>query len=131
MLGKGAFYELSLYILIDFCRNGEFDIWRDVWLWNDNIKYIHTFFTEGKICFERVLKVDYSYDREVVLKIRKYRKENKMTQDQLAARLQVAGYDLTRVAVAKIESGQRHIYLYELNAIREILHVSFDDLLKN
>lgn len=26
MLGKGAFYELSLYILIDFCRNGEFDI---------------------------------------------------------------------------------------------------------
>lgn len=73
--------------------------------------------------------MDYSYDREVGLRVRKYRMERRLTQDQLAAKLQVNGYDLTRGAVAKIESGQRHIYLYELKAIKEVLHVSFDDLL--
>ncbi|MDO5397917.1 MAG: helix-turn-helix transcriptional regulator [bacterium] len=73
--------------------------------------------------------MDYSYDREVGLRIRAYRMERRLTQDQLAAKLQVNGYDLTRGAVAKIESGQRHIYLYELKAIKEVLRVSFDDLL--
>lgn len=73
--------------------------------------------------------MDYSYDREVGLRIRAYRMERRLTQDQLAAKLQVNGYDLTRVAVAKIESGQRHIYLYELKAIKEVLRVSFEDLL--
>lgn len=73
--------------------------------------------------------MDYSYDREVGLNIRAYRMERGLTQDQLAAKLQVNGYDLTRGAVAKIESGQRHIYLYELKAIKDVLRVSFDDLL--
>lgn len=73
--------------------------------------------------------MDYSYDREVGLKVRAYRMERNLTQDQLAAKLQVNGYDLTRGTVAKIESGLRHIYLYELKAIKDVLHVSFDDLL--
>lgn len=73
--------------------------------------------------------MDYSYDREVGLKIRARRMERRLTQDQLAAKLQVNGYDLTRGAIAKIESGQRHIYLYELKAIKEVLRVTFDDLL--
>ena len=73
--------------------------------------------------------MDFSYDKEVGQRIRFYRKERMLTQDQLAAKLQVNGYDLTRGAVAKIESGLRHIYLYELKAITEVLHVSFDDLL--
>ena len=73
--------------------------------------------------------MDYSYDCKVGLKIRAYRMERGLTQDQLAAKLQVNGYDLTRGAVAKIESGQRHIYLYELKAIKDVLRVSFDELL--
>ena len=73
--------------------------------------------------------MDYSYDSKVGQKIRTYRKEKKLTQDQLAAKLQINGYDLTRGTIAKIESGQRHIYLYELKAIVEILKISFDDLL--
>lgn len=73
--------------------------------------------------------MDYSYDKMVGKRIRTYRKEQKMTQEQLAAKLQINGYDLTRSTIAKVESGQRHIYLYELKAIVEILRVSFDDLL--
>ena len=73
--------------------------------------------------------MDYSYDYQVGQKIRAYRKEQRLTQDQLAAKLQLDGYDLTRSTIAKIESGQRHIYLYELKAIVEILKISFDNLL--
>ena len=41
----------------------------------------------------------------------KLARENiKMTQDTLAAKLQLKGCDITRSAIAKIEVGQRHLY---------------------
>ena len=40
--------------------------------------------------------------------IRLLRESRDMTQEQLAAKLQVSGCDITRSAVAKIEVGQRH-----------------------
>ena len=52
-----------------------------------------------------------------------------MTQDALAAKLQLAGCDMTRSAVAKIEVGQRHLYPDELILIRNILNVSYEELL--
>jgi len=52
-----------------------------------------------------------------------------MTQDTLAAKLQLSGCDITRSAIAKIEVGQRHIYPDELILIREILNTSFDEIL--
>ena len=51
-----------------------------------------------------------------------------MTQEQLAAKLQVSGCDITRSAVAKIEVGQRHLYPDEIILIKEILSVSYDDI---
>ena len=41
--------------------------------------------------------------------IRALRELKKMTQDELAAKLQINGCDITRSAVAKIEVGQRHL----------------------
>ncbi len=52
-----------------------------------------------------------------------------MTQELLAAKLQLAGCDITRSSVAKIEVGQRHIYPDEIILIKEILGVSFEDIL--
>mgnify|MGYP001080885355 FL=1 len=52
-----------------------------------------------------------------------------LTQEQLAAMLQVRGVDLTRSALAKIEAGQRHVYLDELIAFQQVLRVSFEELL--
>ncbi len=49
-----------------------------------------------------------------------------MTQDALAARLQMKGCDITRSAVAKIEAGQRHLYVDEIVLIREILNTTFE-----
>ena len=69
-----------------------------------------------------------NYEREIGNKIRCIRESKSMTQEQLVAKLQVMGCDITRSAVAKIEVGQRHIYPDEIKCIKEILNVSFDEL---
>jgi len=71
-------------------------------------------------------------NKEIELKIGKNIKEArekiKMTQDTLAAKLQLCGCDITRSAVAKIEVGQRHLYPDEILFIKEILDISFDTI---
>ena len=58
--------------------------------------------------------------------IRKIRESRNMTQDTLAAKLQLSGCDITRSAVAKIEVGQRHLYPDEVILIRRILNTSYE-----
>ncbi len=62
--------------------------------------------------------------------IRILREKAKLTQEQLSIRLQIAGCDITRSAVAKIEVGQRHLYPDEIILIQQILNVSFDEIFK-
>ena len=62
--------------------------------------------------------------------IRTIRESKGMTQDQLAAKLQLKGCDITRSAVAKIEVGQRHLYADEIILLKEIFNVSYEELLK-
>ena len=61
--------------------------------------------------------------------IRRIRTEKKITQDELAAKLQIRGCDITRSAVAKIEVGQRHLYPDEIILIKEILNTTYDSIL--
>lgn len=58
--------------------------------------------------------------------IRKIRESQGMTQETLAAKLQLMGCDITRRAVAKIEVGQRHLYPDEIILIRRILNTTYD-----
>ena len=60
--------------------------------------------------------------------VRKIRESKGMTQDTLAAKLQLLGCDITRSAVAKIEVGQRHLYPDEILLIRKILHTTYDQI---
>lgn len=69
-----------------------------------------------------------NYEKEFGNNIRKIRESRKITQEQLSAKLQINGCDITRSAVAKIEVGQRHIYPDEIKLIKEILNVSFDEI---
>ena len=73
--------------------------------------------------------MDYSYDFAVGQQIRAAREASGLTQEQLAARLQTYGCDITRSALAKMEVGQRHIYVAELRALHQILDVSYKTLL--
>lgn len=68
------------------------------------------------------------YEAELGKRLRSIREEKRMTQEQLAAKLQLSGCDITRSAVAKIEAGQRHIYPDEIKLIKEILGVTFDEI---
>ena len=69
------------------------------------------------------------FEKIVGNKIRRIRMKKELTQDELASMLQVKNCDITRSALAKIEVGQRHIYLDELKTIKEVLKVNYEDLL--
>ena len=53
----------------------------------------------------------------------------KIVGGNIAAKLQLMGCDITRSAVAKIEVGQRHIYIDELKLIKDILETTYDELI--
>ena len=69
------------------------------------------------------------YEKIVGNNVRKLREKAGLTQEQLSARLQVSGCDITRSAVAKIEVGQRHLYVDEIKLLKEILCVEYSDIL--
>ena len=69
------------------------------------------------------------YEKLVGKNIRNIRIKNKLTQEQLSAKLQVAGCDITRSALAKIEVAQRHVYADEIKILKEVLCVRYEDLL--
>ena len=73
--------------------------------------------------------VDMEYARRVGKIIRSLRMREKLSQEQLAAKAQLQGCDLTRSALAKIECGQRSIYPDELKAVKQALNVPFETLL--
>ena len=68
-------------------------------------------------------------EKQIGKNIRRIRERAGMTQEILAAKLQLRGCDITRSAVAKIEVGQRHLYVDELILLKEIFSVSYDEIL--
>ena len=73
--------------------------------------------------------MDAAIERRIGQNIRALREKVNLTQEMMAAQLQVRGCDMIRSALAKIEVGQRHLYPDDLIAIRDVLGVSYDDLL--
>lgn len=67
-------------------------------------------------------------EKRIGKNIRIIREKNGMTQELLATNLQLNECDITRSAVAKIEVGQRHIYLDEIILIRKILNTTYDEI---
>lgn len=71
--------------------------------------------------------MDKNYDKLFGQNIRKMRRAVGMTQEQLAVKLQLAGCDITRSALAKIEVGQRHIYPDEIKLLKIVMKLDYDD----
>ena len=74
------------------------------------------------------VNMNINYEKQIGENIRKIRINSGLTQEQLSAKLQVYGCDITRSALAKIEVGQRHIYPDEIKAIKEILNVPYENI---
>lgn len=71
--------------------------------------------------------LDYEGKRNVSgERVRQKRIERKITQAELAARVQCEGVTLERDAISRIESGQRMVQDYELRALAEVLGASMD-----
>jgi transcriptional regulator with XRE-family HTH domain len=60
--------------------------------------------------------------------IRAIRKEKKLTQEQLTARCNLEGFDISRGTLAKIESGVRQVIDIEIVLISKALSVDISKL---
>jgi len=67
-------------------------------------------------------------EKKIGRNIRALREKSNLTQEQVAAKLQTSGCDITRSAVAKIEVGQRHIYPDEIVLLRKILDATYEEI---
>ena len=70
--------------------------------------------------------MDEKFNRAVGQNIKKLREKNYWTQSDLEAQLGLCKSPLTRSAIAKIEAGQRNIYLNELKLFKDIFQVEYE-----
>lgn len=61
--------------------------------------------------------------------LRRLRKQQHLSQEELAAQMQLLGVDINQRLISKIELNQRFVKDYELACICKILNVSERDLL--
>lgn len=57
--------------------------------------------------------------------IQKMRLEKNFTQDQLVAKMQIHGSNISRSTLANIEAGNRNIKASDLKMIKEVLNVPY------
>ena len=62
-------------------------------------------------------------------KVRQARQKQRLSQSDLAARLQVAGVIIERDSISRIEAGTRFVADYELKVVAEVLNVDVKWLL--
>lgn len=68
-------------------------------------------------------------DIQIGLNIRKIRKLRKLGQTDLVRILQINGCDITRESLVKIERCTQHIQASQLQAIKNALNTTYDDLI--
>ena len=64
-------------------------------------------------------------------KVKFIRTRNKMTQDQLAAKLELNNLKIDRIAISRIESGARFVADYEVVEIAKALNIPVEILLSD
>ena len=57
------------------------------------------------------------------------RKERRLSQRDLARMLQLVGYDIDKNVITRIETNQRYVSDIELQALHELLGISYDYLI--
>ena len=65
------------------------------------------------------------------LNLRRLRQEHLWTQEQVAAKMQVEGCSISRTTYTKIELGVYPIRLSELEVLRKLYNVSYNELFKH
>lgn len=63
--------------------------------------------------------------------IRKFRKQSHLTQEQVVARLQLQGIEISRSSYSQIECGTYSIRVSELVALAALFHVDYNAFFEN
>ena len=66
-------------------------------------------------------------DLDLGKNIQKIRKSNKLTQDQVIAKLNLMGIQISKSTYAKIETNRMNIKVSELIALKQIFNVCFEE----
>ena len=61
--------------------------------------------------------------------ILKYRKRQQLSQEELAAKMQLNNIEISQKVISRIEKQERFVTDYELFVFSQVLEVSVDDLL--
>ena len=69
-------------------------------------------------------------DLDIGHNIQNLRKTTAMTQDQVVAKLQLMGLNISKSTYAKLETNRMNIKVSELVALKKIFDVSFEDFFK-
>lgn len=77
------------------------------------------------------MKIYWNGDSKNIIgsKVRELRKQQKISQRTLAARLTLSGTEFTELTILRIEKGIRFVPDYEVAVIADYFHVSTDYLL--
>ena len=75
-------------------------------------------------------KIKQDNEIQIGANIRAVRKASGIGQTELVRQLQLMGISMTRETLVKIERGIQHIQATQLKGIRDVLHTSYDELLK-
>ena len=67
-------------------------------------------------------------EKQIGSNIRELRERAGLTQEALAAKMQLRDCDITRSAIAKVEVGQRHLYPDEIILLKQILNARYDEI---
>ncbi len=59
------------------------------------------------------------------------RKKHKLTQKQLAEKLQLEGHEFSDLTILRIEQGKRFVPDYEIIILADFFNVTTDELLRN
>lgn len=70
-------------------------------------------------------------DMDIGHNIQKLRKATGLTQDQVVAKMQLMGLEISKSTYAKIETNRMNIRISELVALREIFGAAYNDFFMN
>ena len=62
--------------------------------------------------------------------LRKYREKNGLTQDDVARKCQLMGWDISRDTITKIELNRRLVADYEIHLLASALSIGYEDLME-
>ena len=63
--------------------------------------------------------------------VAKHRQQSKISQRELADRMQLIGIDIDKNAIQRIECGKRFVTDIELRALSRVLNISYAELLND